>query len=111
MRERSTVSVGNANGIPFVQYNSMVGQNDSPVELNGKVYDGFYVSYNNYDRAIYGDVTTALVLGQMQKFYILTGNHCEQYKELINQGFFKCFDYFKANINQVHRYSDEIESE
>jgi hypothetical protein len=90
----------------FIQYNSIVGKNDSPVKLNGKVYDGFYVSYNSYDRAIYGDVTTALVLGQMQKFYILTGNHSEQYKELINKGFSKCLDYFKANINQAHRYSD-----
>ncbi|MDF2841785.1 MAG: pPPM1a [Herbinix sp.] len=108
MRERSTVNLGKAEGLEFVQYNSIVGKNDSSVELNGKVYDGFYVSNNNYDRAIYGDVTTALVLGQMQKFYILTGNHCEQYKELINQGFSKCFEYFKANINQAHKFSDEI---
>ena len=109
MREKSTVSIGKANGIEFVQYNSIVGENDSSVELNGKVYDGFYVSYNNYDRAIYGDVTTALVLGQMQKFYILNGNHSEQYKELIGQGFFKCLEYFKANINQANQFSDKIE--
>ncbi|SHJ57609.1 hypothetical protein SAMN02745136_00432 [Anaerocolumna jejuensis DSM 15929] len=111
MREISTVNVGNANGIPFAQYNSIVGENNSPIEVNGKVYDGFYVSYNNYDRAIYGDVTTALVLGQMQKFYILTGNHCEQYEELINQGFFRCLEYFKANINQAHNYSDRMDFE
>lgn len=108
MREISKVNVGSANGFPFVQYNSIVGENDSPVEYNGKGYEGFYVSYNNYDRAIYGDVTTALVLGQMQKFYILTGNHCEQYKELINQGFIRCLEYFKANITQAHNNSDKI---
>lgn len=109
MGEKSTVSVGKANGIDFVNYNSMVGENNSPVELNSKTYDGFYVSYNNYDIAIYGDVTTALVLGQMQKFYILTGNHSAQYKELIGQGFEKCLEYYKENINQSHKYSDEIE--
>lgn len=108
MTEQTTVSLGKVNGMEFVQYNSIVGNNGSPVELDGKVYDGFYVSYNNYDIAIYGDVTTALVLGQMQKFYILTGNHSNQYKELINQGFFKCLDCFKSNINQAHIYSDKV---
>ena len=108
MREQTTVCIGRANGMEFVQYNSIVGDNGLPVELDGKVYDGFYVSFNNYDIAIYGDVTTALVLGQMQKFYILTGNHSKQYKKLISQGFFKCLDYFKANINQAHINSDKV---
>ena len=108
MSAKSTVSLGKVNDMGFVQYNSIVGNNDSTVEFDGKIYDGFYVSYNNYDIAIYGDVTTALVLGQMQKFYILTGNHSKQYKELINQGFFKCFNYFKSNLNQAYIYSDKV---
>jgi len=108
MVEQTTISLGKANGVESYYTNSMVGEDDSQIELDGQVYDGFYVSYNNYDIAIYGDVTTALVLGQMQKFYVLTGNHSTQYKELINQGFFKCLDYFKSNIDQAHIYSDKV---
>ena len=45
--------------------------------------DGFFVSYNSRDAAIYGADTTALVVGQMQKFYILDGDHRLQYAPLI----------------------------
>ncbi|ABQ28941.1 hypothetical protein [Acidiphilium cryptum] len=44
--------------------------------LNG---NGFYVSYNDFDRGIYGGDTTALVLGQMERFFILNGDHRGQY--------------------------------
>lgn len=108
MSEKSTVSSAEANGIKFNVYNSVVGENNSPLEYNGEVYDGFYVSYNNYDKHLYGDVTTALVLGQMQKFFILTGNHTKQYNKLIQYGFEKCLDYYKENIHLSHKYSDSI---
>lgn len=103
----SSISVDYFNGIPIINYNAIVGENDSQIEVDGKIYDGFYVSYNSYDVAIYGDVTTALVLGQMQKFYILNGNHCEEYSKIIKDGFEKCMEYFKKNISQINKNSDK----
>lgn len=104
--EKSTVRLKNFNGIPIVSYNSVIIHNSSRVVVDGKTYDGFYVSYNHHDIATYGDVTTALVLGQMQKFYILNGNHSEAYKKLEKAGFLKCMDYFKQHISQINKYSD-----
>lgn len=102
----SSVSVKNFNGIPIVLYNAIVGENNSQIKIGGNTYDGFYVSYNSHDTDIYGDVTTALVLGQMQKFYILNGNHSEEYVKIIDDGFEKCMEYFKKNINKINKYSD-----
>lgn len=102
----SSVSVDNYKGVPLVNYNSIIGESDSQIEIDGKIYDGFYVSYNSYDIAIYGDITTALVVGQMQKFYILNGDHREEYAKIINDGFEKCMGYFKENINQINKNSD-----
>lgn len=98
--------MNNFKGIPIIDYNSIVCENNSKIEVDGKIYDGFYVSYNNYDVEIYGDVTTALVLGQMQKFYILNGNHSEEYAKIIKNGFKKCMEYFENNIDQINKYSD-----
>ena len=69
--------------------------------------DGFYVSYNDYDTAIYGAATTALVFGQMQRFFILTGDHRPQYLELMQDGFHACLDYFKSQ--PAHRMSDSVD--
>ncbi len=71
--------------------------------------DGFYVSFNSVDHRIYGDVTTALVKGQMESFYILNGDHRPAYFELIPQGFEACIGYFEANVDQVNKRSDRIE--
>ncbi len=71
--------------------------------------DGFYVSYNDFDLDIYGCCTTALVLGpQMEKFFILNGDHREQYARLIGQGFDACLAYFNANPELVNVRSDLI---
>ena len=105
---KSSISVDCYNSIPIINYNSIVGENNSQVEIDGKTYDGFYVSYNSYDIAIYGDVTTALVVGQMQKFYILNGDHRKEYAEIIEDGFNKCLDYFKKNIDKINKNSDRI---
>ena len=70
--------------------------------------DGFYVSFNDVDLSIYGSETTALVLGQMEKFFILKGDHRVQYELLIPQGFDACFSYFRSN-SQLHHHSDNIE--
>lgn len=104
----SSISVNNFNGIPIINYNAIVGINGTKIEVDGETYDGFYVSYNDHDVSIYGDVTTAVVIGQMQKFYILNGNHSEAYAKLINEGFDKCMEYFKKNIHQINKYSDKL---
>lgn len=38
-------------------------------------HDKHYISFNFADQHIYGDITTAIVIGQMQRFYILNGDH------------------------------------
>jgi hypothetical protein len=80
--------------VPVFQYNTIV---------NG---DGFYVSHNDYDQAIYGGQTTGIVIGQMQGFYILNGDHREAYLPLISQGLAACIEYFYANIGRVNKFSD-----
>jgi len=107
MKDISTFKVVHMGHI-FYEDCSVVNESDQVIELDGKTYNGFYISYNSYDIATYGDVTTALVLGQMQKFYILNGDHRKQYEEIIEQGFYKCLEYFKNNINQAHDNSDEL---
>lgn len=72
--------------------------------------DGFHVSYNNRDEAIYGCDTTALVLGQMQRFYILDGDHRAAYAPLIPQGWDSCMEYFLANIDRMNKISDVPEA-
>lgn len=73
--------------------------------------DSFYVSYNAIDAADFGDVTTALVYGQMSAFYVLNGNHLEEYKKLIPQGWEACFSYFKDHKDQWNFSSDTEEPE
>lgn len=68
----------------------------------------FYVSYNTTDTAIYGDVTTALVWGQMQGFYILVGDHRRAYKDLAPLGWPACFTYYRSQRAAHHRYSDPV---
>lgn len=70
--------------------------------------DGFYVSYNGVDSGIYGGQTTALVIGQMQAFYILNGDHQAAYAELIPQGLPACMAYFQANAASINKHSDRI---
>ena len=69
--------------------------------------DGFYVSYNNVDGHIYGSATTALVFGQMSRFFILRGDHRQQYLELMQDGFHACLDYYKTQT--PHPMSDSVD--
>ncbi len=77
------------------------------IRFGSRAYKGFYVSYNCVDRRVYGADTTALVLGQMQKFYILNGDHRAEYSKLIGQGFQKCLEYFRAHIAEANKHSEE----
>lgn len=72
---------------------------------------GFYVSYNQVDAAIYGCDTTALVVGQMERFYILKGDHRKQYQPLIPSGLAACLAYYQENLKDSHPYSDKLEKE
>lgn len=83
-----------------------------PISVPNSTLDGngFYISFNETDINIYGCETTALVSNkiQMENFYILNGDHRTKYADLMNKGFDACFDYFKANIGQINKYSDKI---
>ena len=95
-----TGKILNCNGIPIV----------IPNDITYETTD-FYISYNDRDTHIYGDVTTALVVtkkGQSPTFLILNGNHCEEYKKIIANagGYIACLDYFKNHHNQQSKYSE-----
>lgn len=71
----------------------------------------FYVSYNDRDVIVYGDVTTALVLIEKEnpvKFLILNGNHIKAYNEIIAKGggYADCLAYFKSNVDKQSKYSE-----
>jgi hypothetical protein len=65
-----------------------------------------YISYNWKDTYIYGQDTTAIVIGQMQRFYILNGNHFENLKELNTQ---EAFDYFLKNQELINEKSNKFD--
>lgn len=77
------------------------------------VMDGgdFYISFNSSDENFYGHPTTALVWGQMQRFFILNGDHRAAYSALLLQGWDACFDYFRSNVAHANRYSDRLPAE
>lgn len=74
------------------------------------IYEGkdFYISHNDRDIKSYGSETTALVVGQMQKFFILRGDHRTQYAPLLDQGIDACLAYYKSLPDQQHPYSDAL---
>lgn len=75
--------------------------------------DGFYVSFNDRDRHLYGDVTTALVSsspdGRWTRFLVLNGDHRQAYFDLIPQGLDACVAYFEAHLDQISSYSDRTD--
>lgn len=79
-----------------------------PNQIMTPAADGFYVSFNDSDTAIYGDVTTALVIGQMERFLILNGDHRKAYAELSGKGagIDAYVTYFLENQSQLNKHSD-----
>ena len=67
-----------------------------------------YVSYNWKDTEIYGSVTTAIVIGQMQRFYILDGNH---YEQLQGKTFEECIKYYQDNQKLINKRSNKYSLE
>lgn len=79
---------------------------DLPNTIMMHISRTFYVSYNDVDIAVYGSVTTALVQGQMQRFFILRGDHRRAYLYLFNRGGFEaCYKYYLSEPEK-HPYSD-----
>lgn len=67
-------------------------------------FDGFYISYCS--SGIQFD-TTAIVLGQMERFYILNGDHSKELEALSREGGVQaCIKYFYDHIAQASRYSE-----
>jgi len=65
----------------------------------------FYISFNYRDRRIYGGETTAVVVGQMQRFYILMGDHT---KALADLSFNDCLNYLHDHKDQYSNISDDL---
>lgn len=85
------------NSLPFIP---------TPNQIT-KHSDEFYVSFNG-STAIYGSETTALVRGQMQRFFILIGDHQKAYAALIPKGWDACLAYYQDNIALSHHHSDKL---
>lgn len=66
---------------------------------------GYYISYNPSTSG-YGCTTTALVLDDESKFFVLCGDHRKQY-EALGDNFESCLEYFK-NSDCKHEYSDKV---
>lgn len=92
-----TGKMQNFNGVPIMIRNDITRE-----EKN------FYVSYNDTDKQIFGDVTTALVDNNQTKFLILNGNHTKQYDEILSNGggYPECVEYFKNHISMKSKFSD-----
>ncbi|MNL90985.1 hypothetical protein D3C81_07110 [compost metagenome] len=88
-------------GVPILITNEVVTSNSE---------DKYYVSYNKSTRD-YGVDTTALVItignNEREIFYILKGNHSEQYKKCKNLS--ECVKYFIANLTSIHGFSSSFE--
>lgn len=101
----STISVKIMKGLPITVYNTVPIEISEKVKYKGKIYNGFYISYNDYDVDIYGSDTTALVLGQMEEFLILNGNHVDGYRKLSGLPFSKYLNYFRKNEKYMNKFT------
>lgn len=89
--------------------------NGVPIYINNKITknskeEKYYISYNPSKRD-YGIDTTALVItigdNEREVFYILKGNHSEQYENCKNLK--ECISYFVNNKECIHQFSDVFE--
>jgi hypothetical protein len=70
--------------------------------------NGFYISYNNQDvqDSMFGCITTALVTDQMDRFYILNGDHRVDYRLIIALGYNECLNYYNLNKGLHNKRTD-----
>lgn len=69
----------------------------------------FYVSYNSYDKNIYGRDTTALVMvvpKYLERFFVLNGDHRAGYRAIATDGMVACMDYFVDHVAEVNMYTE-----
>jgi hypothetical protein len=95
-----TGRIMNFDGIPILIPNDITLTNED-----------FYISFNDRDINLYGDITTALVQeshGYPTKFLILNGDHTKNYNDIIvNGGTYKdCVQYFREHIILKSKFSD-----
>lgn len=91
------------------QFLSVLGASiRAPNQILSPADKNFYVSFNDTDTRIYGDVTTALVIGQMEHFLILNGDHRNAYAELADRDadLDAYIEYFKRSCSQLNKLSD-----
>ena len=88
-----------------------------PISINNTITknskeEKYYISYNS-SRRDYGVDTTALVItigdNERMVFYILKGNHSEQYTNCKNLK--DCISYLMNNKEYIHEFSDVFEHE
>lgn len=89
----------------------MIRANGIPILIPNDITDDtvvFHISYNERDKHIHGDVTTALVSNNPVKFLVLCGDHTKQYKKIISRGgdYNDCVQYFKGNESLKAKYSE-----
>tara|TARA_R110001583_G_scaffold174017_14_gene328282 strand:+ start:222 stop:530 length:309 start_codon:yes stop_codon:yes gene_type:complete len=84
------------------------GVTPAPNSILNSVNKDFYISHNNHDIDIYGSETTSLVIGQMEAFYILNGDHRSAYTQLMPQGLGSCMKYFVDNMSIMNAKSDTL---
>lgn len=69
-------------------------------------YQKHYLSYNVGDAILFGSDTTAIVVGQMERFYVLDGNHMEQLK---GKTLSECMSYFQENKKLKSKFSHDYD--
>lgn len=77
----------------------------TPNTLLPGVSKHWYVSYNDRDTAAYGGVTTALVIGQMEYFLILNGDHREGLRAKYLRD---CIQYIRDHRDQLNKRSEPL---
>lgn len=70
--------------------------------------NGYYVSYNNHDKAIYGCDTTAIRIDKSGAFLILNGDHRQNLRGLSLK---QACDYFHKNLDKKNFRSDHHEND
>ncbi len=68
----------------------------------------YYVSYNNYDKKIYGCDTTAIVIYKTSAFLILNGDHRGN---ISGMSLAEACDYFHENADKKNHMSDDHQSD
>ncbi|WP_090739327.1 hypothetical protein [Paenibacillus sp. Mc5Re-14] len=105
----NTTVDGRENWIEIFENSGLVHHDDGRLTMEPNItneFKGFYISHNPYESA-YGGETTALILGQGQRFYILKGDHRKEYQGFLSS-FTECMNYYCNNPNKLERFSDNI---